>query len=201
MDEKMKFEIRRKVFHFFSISFIFIYFYISRYFSHRAALLTLTLILIFLLFIEFVKIKYQAKVPLFHSLYRDIERNGFSGAIFLTIGAIISFAVFDFEIAVTALLMMIFGDMASSLVNLRFGKHRINNIQNASWEGVIAEFVVNMVVGIIFLDYFFIVFFMAFTATLVETILNSPDDNLTVPVLSGFVGQGMLILSRILGLI
>lgn len=199
MDGNIVFEIKRKIFHFFSLIYILIYFYITKYFSHRAALLTLTFILILLFFIEFIKIKYDRSVPLFQFLYRKRERNNLSGSIFLLLGVIIAFAVFDFEIAVVALLMMIFGDMAAALVGLGFGKHWIKNVPKASWEGVIAEFFVDMVIGLIFLKFFWVVLAMALTATFIETVLVSSDDNLAVPVLAGFAGKSTLILLRILG--
>ncbi len=201
MDKKFSFEIKRKIFHFFSISYIFIYYYISKYFSHRAALLCLVFILILLLFIEFVKIKYQKKVPLFHPLYREKEKNSLSGSIYLIIGVIIAFAIYDFEIAVVALLMMIFGDMAATLIGIRFGKHWLKYISGKSWEGIIAQFIVNMIVGFLFLKILIIVLAMAFVATLIGTILTSSDDNLAVPALAGFAGQATLIFLRISGLV
>lgn len=197
----MSFEIRRKIVHSFSILYIFIYFYVNKYFSHKTALLSLTLILILLLFIEFIKIKYQKKVPFFHPLYRESEKNGLSGSIYLIIGTIIAFAAFDFEIAVTALLMLIFGDMASALIGISFGKHWLENIPQKSWEGIIAEFIVDIAVGLIFLKYLPVVLVMAFTATLIETVLTSSDDNMAVPALAGFAGQSTLLFLRILGII
>lgn len=200
MDNNVKFEIKRKIFHFFSLIYILIYFYISKYFSPRAALLTLTFILILLFFIEFIKIKYDRSVPFFQFLYRKREKNNLSGSIFLLLGVIIAFAVFDFEIAVVAILMMIFGDMTAAIVGLTFGKHWLKNIPRASWEGIIAEFIVNLIVGIIFLPYFLVVLIMALTATFIETVLISSDDNLAVPVLAGFAGKASLVFFRIIGI-
>lgn len=201
MNKDLKFELRRKFFHFLSLIYILIYIYISQYFSHRTALLTLTFIFIILLFIEFIKIKYNRKVPLFQKLYRKGEKDHLSGSIYLILGAIIAFAVFDFEIAVTALLMVVFGDIASCLVGLSIGKHWMKNIPHTSWEGVFAEFVVNIIIGFLFLKIFIIVLIMALVATFVETVLSSSDDNLAVPLLSGFAGQATLIFLRIFGLV
>lgn len=201
MDKKLSFEIKRKIFHLFSLFYIIIYYYVARYFSHRAGLLCLMFILILLLFIEYIKIKYRKKVPIFHPLYRENERNSLSGSIYLTVGVIIAFAVFDFEIAVTAILMMIFGDIAAALIGIRFGKSWIKNLPKASWEGVIAEFLVNIIVGFIFLHNIIIILAMALTATFIGTIMTSSDDNLTVPTLAGFAGQSTLIFLRIFNLI
>jgi len=201
MDKKFAFEIKRKIFHAFSLFYILIYFFVNKYFSHKTALLSLTFCFILLLFIEFVKIKYRKKVPVFHPFYRKKEKNGLSGSIYLILAAIISFAVFDFEIAVVALLMIIFGDMAAALVGLGLGKHWMKNIPGVSWEGVTAEFIVNMIVGLLFLKYFIIVLIMALTATFIEAVLTSSDDNLAVPLLAGFAGQCTLMFLRLFGLI
>jgi len=200
MNGDIKFELRRKIFHFLSLIYILIYIYINQYFSHRAALLTLMFIFIILLFIEFIKIKYNRKVPLFQKLYRKRENDHLSGSTYLILGAIIAFAVFDFEIAVTALLMVVFGDITSCLIGLTLGKHWIKNLSHVSWEGVIAEFFVNMIIGLLFLKIFWIVLIMASVATFIETVLSSSDDNLAVPLLSGFAGQAALIFFRILGI-
>ena len=200
MNKKLAFEIKRKILHAFSLLYILIYFFVNKYFSHRTALLSLTFIFILLLFIEFVKIKYKKQVPLFHPFYREKEKNGLSGSIYLIIATIIVFAVFEFNIAVTALLMIIFGDMTAALVGLGFGKHWIKNIPRASWEGVIAEFVVNIIVGLLFLEHFIVVLIMASTATFIETVLTSSDDNMAVPLLAGFAGQSTLMFLRIMGL-
>ncbi len=196
MDKKLSFEIKRKIFHFFSISYILIYYYVSKYFSHQLALLSLIFIFILLLFIELVKIKYQKKVPIFHPLYREKEKNNLSGSIYLILGVIIVFAIYDFEIAVTALLMMIFGDITASLFGIKFGKHWLRNISGKSWEGVIAQFIISFTIGFIFLRNIFVILTMAFVATLAGTVLTSSDDNLTVPVLAGFAGQLILIFLR-----
>ena len=118
----------------------------------------------------------------------------------MLLGVIIAFAVFDFEIAVVAILMMIFGDMTAAIVGLTFGKHWLKNIPKASWEGITAEFIVNLIIGIIFLPYFFVVLAMALTATFIETVLISSDDNLAVPVLAGFAGKASLVFFRIIGI-
>jgi len=54
--EDLIFEIKRKLIHISSVVYILIYYLLDKYFSQRAALLTLTLILIVLAFLEFLKI-------------------------------------------------------------------------------------------------------------------------------------------------
>ena len=193
--ENLAFEVRRKLIHISSVIYILIYYFFDKFFSQKAALLTLTLILITLAFLEFVKVKYHHQIPFFHKIYRDNEKYTFSGSIYLIIGVIIAFGVFDFKIAVTAILMMIFGDTASALIG-RIGNHKIKNLKS-SWEGALAEFLVDIAVGFIFLNNLPIILVMALTATFIEIVLKPVDDNLAIPVVAGFAGQALAIILRI----
>ncbi len=190
--EDLIFEVKRKLVHILSVVYILIYYLIESFFSQKAALLTLTLILIFLSFLEFLKMKCSLQIPLFHHIYRENEKNSFSGSIYLLIGVIIAFAVFDFNIAVTAILMMIFGDTASAIIG-RIGTHKIDGLK-ASWEGVLSEFAIDLALGFIFLNNIPIILVMALTATFVEVALKPVDDNLAVPIVAGFAGQALMML-------
>jgi phytol kinase len=194
MNNDLIFEIKRKLVHLSSAIYILVYYFIETYFSQRTALLTLIFILIIFSFLEFLKLKYHRQIPFFHHIYRDNEMNSLSGSIYLLIGVIIAFAIFDFNIAVTAILMMIIGDSASAIMG-KIGNHKLDGLR-ASWEGVISEFVIDFALGFIFLNSILIIFIMALTATFVETTLKPVDDNLAIPVVSGFVGQALMIILR-----
>ena len=193
--EDFIFILKRKIFHIFTVIYIMLYYLLDKYFGQRDALFSLILILIFLAFLEFLQMKYRFRIPFFSQLYRENEKKTFSGSIYLLVGMIISFAVFDFPIAAAASLMMIFGDSASALVG-RLGNHRMDHIK-VSWEGIIAEFAVDIAAGFIFLNNIPVILAMAFCATTVETLLVSVDDNLAVPLVAGFAGQSLLFLMRI----
>ena len=193
--ENLAFEIRRKLIHLSSVAYILIYYFFEKIFSQKAALLTLVFLLICLSFLEFLKVKYNQKIPFFHKIYRDNERYTFSGSIYLIIGVIIAFGVFEFNIAVTAILMMIFGDTASALIG-RIGSHKIKRL-GISWEGILAEFLVDIAVGFIFLNNLPVILVMALTATFIEVVLKPVDDNLAIPVVAGFAGQSLMIILRI----
>ena len=197
--EDIIFELKRKLVHISSVVYIFIYYFLEKLFSRQTALLTLAFILIVLAFVEFLKMRYHREIPLFRHIYREEERNSLSGSIYLIIGVIIALALFEFNIAVTAILMMIFGDSASALIG-RHGNHRIKHLR-VTWEGVIAEFLVDLSVGFIFLNNIFMILIMALTATIVEATLKPVDDNLGIPVAAGFAGQALMIILRFLGLI
>jgi dolichol kinase len=194
--DNLAFEIKRKLIHISSVVYILIYYFFEKFFSQKAALLTLSFILICFSFLEFLKMKYNYKIPFFHRFFRENEKDAFSGSIFLVIGVIIAFAIFEFNIAVTAILMMIFGDTASAIIG-RCGNHKIRHL-GVSWEGILSEFLVDLAVGFIFLNNIPIVLIMALTATFVEIALKPVDDNLAVPVVAGFAGQSLMIILRIL---
>ena len=196
--ENLLFEIRRKLVHLCTVIYILIYYLLDKFYSQRGALFILLFILIIFSFIEFLKIRYNKKIPLFHRLYREDESNSFSGNIFLIMGVIISFAIFQFNIAATAILMMVFGDSASAIIG-RMGKNKIDHI-NRSWEGILSEFVIDVLVGFIFLTSIPIIMIMALSATITETLLSSIDDNLAIPIVSGFAGQSFSLIIRILNL-
>ena len=195
--EDLIFEVKRKLVHISSVIYIFIYYIVNKLFDQQAALLTLAFILIVLAFFEFLKMKFNKQIPFFHHLYRDNEKGTISGSVYLLMGITLSLAIFDFKIAVTSSLMMIFGDSVSAVVG-RLG-HKIDGLKT-SWEGALSEFVIDMAVGFIFLTNIPIILIMAATATFVEIALKPIDDNLAVPLVSGFAGQAMMIILRVLSL-
>jgi len=196
--EDLIFELKRKLVHLSSVIYVIAYCIIKDLFSQRTSLLFLIFVLISLSFAEFLQIKFNKKIPFFHRLYRENERNGFSGSIYLVLGIVIAFSAFEFNIAITAILMMIFGDAASAIIG-RLGNHKIDHLR-ISWEGIIAEFIFDVAVGFIFLNNVPAILIMAFSATIVEVLLKPVDDNLAVPVVAGFAGQSLLMILRIFGL-
>ena len=112
-------------------------------------------------------------------------------------------AVFDIRIAMAVILMTTFGDMAAALIGQRFGKHWLKHLKDRAWEGILAEFFVDILIGVgvffwgfwnnfsLFYNWqlWIIVFVMAVSATIVETIIYKMDDNLVIPLFAGFNGQ------------
>ena len=90
--------------------------------------------------------------------------------------------------------MTTFGDMVAALVGKRYGTTLI--YRNKTWAGFLAELATNIVVGFIVLTnlpgYIYIVLGMALSATIVETLVDELDDNLLIPIFSGFAGQVIL---------
>jgi dolichol kinase len=160
--------------------------------SKQIALITLVFILLLLLVAEYIRLELNIEVPLIKQLLRAREEKRMHGAIYFLTATIICLAVFDFNIALAALLMTAFGDMFAALIGKRFGKTLV--FKNKTLSGALTELVVNLIVGLIILNNIYIILAMAFTAAIVETFLNELDDNLFVPLFAGFVGQLLFLL-------
>ena len=189
MEPNLKFEIKRKFIHIFALLYIGIYLYFANRFNHNIGLLSLTIVLAFFLVLEYFRVLKQKRIPVFHIFWRESEKNRLGGQVYFIIGAIIAFGVFDKNIAITALLMTIFGDMAAAIFGIAFGKHWIKGLHNRAWEGVIAQFIVDVIIAMIILNDLTISIVMALVATFVETTFDHVDDNLSIPLFSGLIAQ------------
>lgn len=151
----------------------------------------LVLLSVFITFIgiEFFRINEHRRIPIIHVLWREKEENSLGGQVYYILGIIIALAIFDFNIALVVILMTIFGDMAAAIFGIAFGKHWIKKIPDTAWEGVFAEFIIDLIIGYLLLGNWIVVISMAFMATFVETVFPHIDDNLAIPIFAGFVGQ------------
>lgn len=160
------------------------------------AMLFLLFTLLTFIIIEFFRIKERMKIPLVHILWRKKEENTLGGQVYYMIGIIIALAIFDFKIAVVAVLMTTLGDMAAAVFGIAFGKHGIKSLPETAWEGVISEFVVDFIIAYLILGNLTIAVTMALVATIVETVFPHVDDNLAVPIFSGFFGQTLKLILK-----
>jgi len=162
------------------------------FFGGQWGMLLLTATLITLLEIEYVRLEYRLKLPKPINVLRGHEKDNVTSAIYFVISTIICFAAFDYQIAVMALVMTIFGDMMSALIGMRFGRTKIH--KKKTLEGFGAGFLTNLLVGMLMLPgQFLVLALMVLTASLVELFTGKLDDNLTVPLAAGFIGQGLVV--------
>jgi len=206
MAREFKREVARKGVHLMSLFFIIIYLFFAILFSHRIGLLALAFLLVLLIEFEYFRIELGRKIPIiswFWWVKRPKEKEKLGAEVFFLIGSIICLAIFDLRVAVAAIAMTTFGDLAAALIGKRFGKHWIRWLKNKALEGVIAELVADLIVGFLLLrtglwwlggggfgqPIWPIIIVMALTATAVETIISKLDDNLLIPVFAGFNGQ------------
>lgn len=192
---KLAFEAKRKAFHVLGLGYVLFYWLALKTFeSSRIAMLLLLSVLLIFIAIEFFRLTEKKKIPVLHVLWRPREENTLGGQVYMILGMILALAIFDFPIALAVILMTIFGDMAAAIFGIAFGKHWIKDIKDTAWEGIIAEFAVDLVIGYFIIGNWFIIIPMAAMATFVETIFPHVDDNLAIPVFAGFIGQSLKLL-------
>ena len=151
--------------------------------------------------------KYTTKLNQFHRLH---EQNSMSGSFYMLLGIVISLSIFNYNIAIAVILMAIFGDLFAALVGKKFGKTKF---LSKTLEGTTAGFLVNLIIAFIFLRGSFeifgnstlwnvlnniltnfnllelnlyLIFAAAFFASFAELYFENIDDNLSIPVFSGF---------------
>ena len=189
-------EVGRKIIHITILIVLAVYFLIqdkltmagyTEALAKQVALLFLVGLLIFFLVLEYLRLELNWKMPVVSHFIRPKEENRMYGVVYFLSGTIISLAVFHPKIALAALLMTTFGDMVAALVGRKYGSTLI--YRNKTWAGFFGELVTNVIVGLIILDSIYVIIGMALTATLVETMIDELDDNLLIPIFSGFVGQ------------
>ena len=189
-------EIGRKIIHITILIVLVIFFAIKNQAGQQAALLFLVALLIFFLVLEYFRLELSFKLPFFHQFIRPKEQYRVYGVIFFLSSTIIAFAVFDTAIAVAALLMTTFGDMAAAIAGKKYGTTLL--FKNKTVVGFASELVTNLIVAVVislaFTINIYIPIIMAFAATITETLVDELDDNLIVPVVSGFVGQLLVFL-------
>lgn len=206
-------ELGRKFVHFMSLFVLLVYFLAVDIFNPDIALVLLVFVLTIFLELEYIRLELGAKIPVVRTVWdkvrRDEEKDEIGSEIFFLVGSILVLAVFDTRVAVAAILMTTFGDLTAALIGKRFGEHYLSYPEDKAWEGIIAQFLVDMAIGsAVFIlsvgpffyttAYWIIVPVMALTATVVETFAGKMDDNLLIPVFSGLNGQIILMIMMFL---
>lgn len=192
-------EVVRKLLHLLSIFILFFYLLISHYFNHQIGLFFLSALLIIAITLEYLRIEVDRNVPIISILWKYIrrkkERDAIGSEVYFLLGSIIVLSVFDIRIAIVAILMTIFGDAVAAVIGYKFGKTPIKFIKGKAWEGVLAQFGIDVLVGLLIMpSMWWIVIIMALVATSVETASNKIDDNILIPIFSGFAGHILLFL-------
>src|SRR3989338_390329 len=118
-------EIYRKIIHLGAILFLVTYLVFSHYFNHQVALFVLSALLIIMLELEFFRVEWSMKLPIFSHLWRyrrTKEQHRLGADVFFLLGSIICLAIFDTRIAAAAILMTVFGDLAAAVLGRMFGQ-------------------------------------------------------------------------------
>ena len=123
----------------------------------------------------------------FRMLVREEEEGKVAGHVYFLIGALATAIIFRREIAATALLFLAVGDVAGVAAGSILGELRL--WRGKTVEGVIACFVSCLIIRLVPTSFcgvdFKRVVIGAAVAALAELAPIPPDDNLTIPLLSG----------------
>ena len=175
--------------------------------------------------VRYLRLERKARPPVLRWLWdnyrREKEQDRPGAEIYSLLGVIIALAVFDLRVAVAAIMMTVFGDLAACLVGMKFGRLRPAVFGGKSIEGSAVALVVNLAVGFVFLrtavegsvwwwkavqefslpgapgePLWAVIVVMALVAAVVELMISAISDNLTIPVISGFAGEIALLLTQ-----
>ena len=151
-----------------------------------------SLLLISIAFLAGLVLSYSirrgVKVPLVCNVVDCVQRHyekeiPGKGALFFFLGAIITMVLFwQQRIVLGALCVAVYGDAASTVFGVRFGKHKL--VGKKSFEGTLA----GILIAGFFLSFLF-QFHIAFLAALIGMLaeLLPFDDNFTIPIAVGLV--------------
>jgi len=146
----------------------------------------LTVVFLGILAVDLLRLEFGLYIPGLFKLLRKQESTTLFAPTYTLIGMILALLLFNQQIAIAAILMMVFGDLTAGIIG-PFGK--LNLKSGKSIEGGIAEFLVNLAVGYFLLSNWAIIISMAFTATFVERISGKINDNMLIPIFAGFAGS------------
>jgi diacylglycerol kinase (CTP) len=131
---------------------------------------------------------------------RESERNSLSGFPFYALGVGLSLYYYEEKIAILAILFLIFSDPISSFFGVLLGREKI--LPNKSLQGSLAGFITCYLVTLFYLNAYgenslqalAFALFAGLIGSISELLSVFVDDNLTIPVFSGF---GLTIINEI----
>ena len=182
-------EISRKFLHIFSLIIPLSYLWI---FKDKSLVLALLLILsIFSILIEFFRFKIELINNIFKKFFNFMLRKNelkgsITGATWLIIGNLITIYLYPIYIAVPALIFLSIGDSFAALIGKKIPKLKIGNKSIiGTLAGIFSSLSIALLVNQALPTHVLVI--GAVTAMLVELMPLPLNDNLTIPILSGFI--------------
>lgn len=151
--------------------------------------LLVILCLAILVFVEIVfRLDHYHNIPLFSTILRVCKRkHDERGFVYFFIGIILTLYFFQFNMAIAnaAILILLFGDSASTLIGKRFGKIKLPLQSHKTLEGSLAFLLVGFLVSLTQLS---LIPALAGSLAGALTEAYSPiDDNVPIPLVSALV--------------
>ena len=154
-------------------------------------------VVLIVILIDYLRVDLDFSPGFLHGqfLMRPAEIKGVHGLTFACLGGLLAFVFFDFDIALAAIAISIYGDGFAAIIGKRYGKTHLYN--GKSLEGSIAMLLVALVVAFIFLKNIWLILAVSLAASVLELFVNHYPDDLVSPIYTGVAGQ---LLAAALGL-
>ena len=181
-------EIQRKITHFIGLVIPILYHYIDNKQLVVGILAFVTWLLLCFEILRYVFPDFSSLLLKFVSpILRSHEKQGkILGSTYFVTSSLLSIVLFPQEIAVASITFLALGDLFAAIIGKKWG--RIKIFSGKSFEGSLACFIICFFVSILVIRIKPVVgFFGAIAATIFELVPIGIDDNLTMPLTSGFV--------------
>ncbi|MBS3176186.1 hypothetical protein J4457_03045 [Candidatus Woesearchaeota archaeon] len=165
---------------------LYLIFVVENAYDHATVLWLAFIALLLFLIIDFLRIELNVRIPIFSDLQKEKEQKRMIAITYATLGILLVLYFYPLEIALAALGMSYFGDPAAAIVGKRWGTKKV--WKEKTMQGIVANFVVCIVVGLFFLNSILSILIMALAASFIELFMDHLEDNLYVPVFAGVIG-------------
>jgi len=172
---------------------IFLFFY--EYFSLVISLISISLFAALFISLDFARLFREYKTNSSEEsskkvdvLFREKEHKNFSSISVYLVAYIITLIIFPKEIAIIAVIFLIFGDTFGKFFGLAFGKHKI---LDKTLEGSLAYLGVMLICGYLLYELLeinpIVLIVGGVSAPIIELLTLDMNDNFTVPIISGAI--------------
>ncbi|MEM5872101.1 MAG: SEC59/DGK1/VTE5 family protein [Candidatus Aenigmatarchaeota archaeon] len=184
----MKNEFARQLVHLSGIFFVMLAQFIGRNASILCFFIISLFFFVYSFYVRRVEKAMDSLFKRFENKFRNFtlslerkENIPYTGAFFFYAGFTLTFILFPLPIASAACSMLAVGDALSTLVGLKFGKIKIGN---KTFEGSVACFLGSLLAGVFFVNFY--ISLVGATMACVSEFIPKINDNLAIPILSGF---------------
>jgi len=141
------------------------------------------------IFVDFLRVEFN--MPFFYNQFpmRPNETKGFHGTTVATIACLLALAFFDFDIAMTAICIAMYGDSVAAVFGTLAGKTGLHTHKNKTVAGSLAMLITSAAAGFIFLNNIPIIITMVIAATLLEMFTKYLSDDIIITVFTSLAGQ------------